>query len=118
MMKIGMTAATSCANAFRQHAQHSVEVLALQLAIGVCNPERIKEFLFAPLLGCCRGDDLLSQNIQRSRRHVHVIKLSHTDRANQGSALDKFISRGCKQPSFRLGSDPVAGPSDTLKGAG
>ena len=62
-------AAAARAVALGEHAQHFVELGALQIAVGVGAAQQREQLVLVPLARGHFGDDLLRQHVERLRRH-------------------------------------------------
>ena len=106
-MQVRATAAALRGDAFGKHLDDSVEVFAIEIAIGISAPYQRVEVFFLPIAGCRLGNDLLCQYVEWCLWNFEFVQLARTNGAHQRRAFDQFIARGGKETALRLCAHPV-----------
>ena len=84
-----------------EHGQELSPSLASQVAVGPGPAHDREQRVLAPVLGRDHRDDLLREDVERMSRHAQPIELAASHRVEDRGALDQFVPRERKQPSFR-----------------
>ena len=103
--------------AFGQHADDRVEILAGQLAEGPGPPHAVVKRCLRPILRRDFGHDLLRKHVERPVRDDQPIKLPTTNAVEQRGAFDQIVARERKQPAFRSTANCMPGASNALQKA-
>ena len=78
-MQVRATAAALRRDAFGQHLDDRVEVLAIQIAIRIGAADQRVEIVFLPIASGGLGDNLLRQNVERSFRNFQPVQFARTE---------------------------------------
>ena len=80
---------------------HGIEILPLELSVGMGSAAHVKEGVLLPFICGCGSHDLLCKNIQRLGRDGQTIENTLTNSLHQRGALNEIITGGGKQSAFR-----------------
>src|SRR5512138_199447 len=92
VMQIGLTASSPRCDPFGENAQHRIEIMPIQRAIGIGEPYHVQKLRLSPLLRRHCRNDLLREDVERSGRYFDTIKVSSSRRSNQSRTLDQLVS--------------------------
>src|SRR5205823_3449891 len=81
----------------RKHAHDGVEILPFKIAIWIGASYGEKQIFFEPFLSRRRGDNLLSENVERRRRNEDRVQTAISNGLDQRRAFDQFVTRGCEE---------------------
>ena len=105
-------------DAFGQNLDHRIEAFSSQIAIRIRGAHHREEFFLVPFAGCSRGDQLLSQDVERRIRDLDFVENPGADGADHRGAFDQFVTRRAEEPALGQRSHPVTGAADALQGGG
>src|SRR5262245_52356815 len=83
VVQISASAAAASRVALSQHSNDGIEIVPPEIAIRIGVANHFIKRVLGPLIGCNRGDDLLSQDVQRLLRYAEPVQLAPAHGVNQ-----------------------------------
>ena len=117
-VQVGAMPAALRRDAFAEHLQHRVVIVARQVAIRIRPAAQLEERVLVPVVAGDGGDDLLGQDVQRRTRDLDAVEPALADRADQGQAFEQLVAAQREQPALRHQAQRVPGPADALQERG
>ncbi len=100
---------------FGKHLQHVFVIGAVEIPVGVGPSKRVVELLFSPLVGGGRGDDLLSEDVERSLGNLESVELPFADAAHERRALDELVAGRREEDSLGSRGEKMPRAADSLQ---
>ena len=117
-MKRGTTPPAPAGEAFREHAHHLAELLALQLSIRPRTAQQGVEVLLVPVARRDLGHDLLRQHVEGLLGYDQPIQLAAICAVDQRGTLDEIIAREWEQAALGRSVHRMARAAHALQEAG
>jgi hypothetical protein len=117
-VEIGSKAPALGTDAFAEHDEDFIKGFAREVAVVAGTANKGEELVLIPLIGGTGGDDLLGEDVEGRVGKGEAIEVALTDGADDGGALDEFVTRGSKEAALGDGSTPVPGATYALHGDG
>ena len=110
-----LRSARALADAAREHREHLVVVLALEVAVRRGATHEVEQLVLAPLARGALGDDLLRQHVERRDRLHDLVEAARADRPRQRRALHQLVARAGEDAPLGPHAERVPGAPDALQ---
>ena len=101
--------------AFGQHFQDRVEVLAREIAVWPRAPDHGIEVVLTPVVARGLGHDLLREHVEGRIERDQTIELAAPHRGHQRRAFDQVVAGFGEHAALRRAMNRVAGAADALQ---